>query len=235
MITLHGFGPGFGLVDGSPFVLKVDLLLRIAKLEYKVSNSASNLQKAPKGKLPFITDNDKTIADSYFIERYLKTNYDFDMDKSLSNTDKSLSKLLSKSLEENFYWCIVYSRWIKEDSWPVTKDMFFGKMPFPLRIIIPIIARRGVQKTIKMHGMGRHTENEILEITKDTLESLSTLLAEKAFFFGNEIRSFDVTVYAMLVQLVGVDIENNFSALAKTFPNLVDYCKRITTEYYPAI
>jgi hypothetical protein len=34
MITLYTFGPYFGLPDGSPFVLKAMLLLKLAGLEY---------------------------------------------------------------------------------------------------------------------------------------------------------------------------------------------------------
>lgn len=232
MISLYGFGPAFDIIDASPFVLKVDLFLRISGLEYTVINSTSNLQKAPKGKLPFIIDDGQTIADSYFILRYLQDKYEVNIDTSLSDENVSLSKLLTKSLDENFYWCIVYSRWIKENTWPLAKEAFFGKMPFPLKVLVPIVARRGVQKSIKMHGIGRHSEEEILEITKDTLQSLSTLLADKQYYFGNEISSFDITAYSMLVQFIGVTIENEFTVMAQSFSNLVDYCQRITTKYY---
>jgi hypothetical protein len=34
MITLKGFGPAFGLPDPSPFVTKVEMLLKMAGLPY---------------------------------------------------------------------------------------------------------------------------------------------------------------------------------------------------------
>src|SRR5205809_2440263 len=35
VITLYSFGPGFGLPDPSPFVMKVEILLKMAKLPYR--------------------------------------------------------------------------------------------------------------------------------------------------------------------------------------------------------
>ena len=79
MITLYGFNEAFGLVDASPFVLKVDVYLRMAGLEFERKSAISNLQHAPKGKLPYIVDGDKTIADSAFILDYLNARTDVTM------------------------------------------------------------------------------------------------------------------------------------------------------------
>ncbi|MDR6871877.1 hypothetical protein J2Y55_002890 [Bosea sp. BE125] len=35
MITLHSFGPGFGLPDPSPFCIKAEILLRMAGLPFE--------------------------------------------------------------------------------------------------------------------------------------------------------------------------------------------------------
>ena len=35
MITLYTFGPAFGLPDASPFVIKAELLLKLAGLPYQ--------------------------------------------------------------------------------------------------------------------------------------------------------------------------------------------------------
>ena len=41
MITLYGFKEGFGLIDASPFVLKVDAFLRMAQLPYQLTSSVA--------------------------------------------------------------------------------------------------------------------------------------------------------------------------------------------------
>ena len=51
-ITLYTFGPAFGLPDMSPFVTKVEMLLKLAGLEYETDMTGFN--KAPNGKLPYI-------------------------------------------------------------------------------------------------------------------------------------------------------------------------------------
>jgi hypothetical protein len=56
MIKLYSFGPSFGVADPSPYVLKVDVYMRMANIEFTSVPDVKNLQKAPKGKLPFITD-----------------------------------------------------------------------------------------------------------------------------------------------------------------------------------
>jgi hypothetical protein len=47
IITLHTFGPYFGLPDPGPFVMKVMLLLKFAGLPYK--EKPGGLARAPKG------------------------------------------------------------------------------------------------------------------------------------------------------------------------------------------
>src|SRR5262249_35269940 len=68
MIQLHGFAPLWGLSDLSPFVTKVEVYLRLAKLPFEmVPFSPASFLGAPKGKLPYITDGGEKIPDSSFI------------------------------------------------------------------------------------------------------------------------------------------------------------------------
>ena len=78
MITLYTFGPYFGLPDGSPFVVKAMLLLKMAGLSF--SEDRSGYGKAPKGKLPFIDDDGARIADSTFIRLHIEKAHGFDFD-----------------------------------------------------------------------------------------------------------------------------------------------------------
>ncbi len=233
MIKLYGFGPAFGISEASPFVLKVDLFLRMSNIEFKVIARTANLQKAPKGKLPFIKDDDTVIADSQFIIRYLEKKYNVDLDKNLSAEQKSISRLLGKSLDESLYWCLVYSRWAKDDTWAEVKAAFFDAMPFPLRIIVPIIARKSTIKALNNQGFGRHSNEELLEIANESFQALSIFLDDKPYFFGEYPSSFDVTVFTLLTQFIDVTLDNDFNRAARQYPNLVDYCSRMISEYYP--
>ncbi len=61
MITLYTFGPHFGLPDGSPFVTKAMLLLKLAGLPF--AEDRGGYGRAPKCKLPYIEDDGEIVAD----------------------------------------------------------------------------------------------------------------------------------------------------------------------------
>ena len=90
MITLYSFGPAFGLPDPSPFVMKAEVLLKMAGLSYRADTKG--LRGAPKGKLPYIEDDGERIADSTFIRWHIEKKYGFDFDRGLSA--EALSALL---------------------------------------------------------------------------------------------------------------------------------------------
>ena len=232
MIKLYGFGAAFNLPDPSPFVTKVELAMRIAGIEYQRIDTSQNLQKAPKAKLPFIEDNGKIIADSVFIYDYLQENYDFDVDDWLTTEQKAIAQLIGKSLDENLYWIIVHSRWIKDDVWPIIDKQFFAPLPFPLNKLISKIARSSTRKQINGHGMGKHTDEEILKIAHASWNSLSVLLADKPYFFGDKISSLDITAFAMLSGFTLSNLPAPINKEIEQYSNLLEFNKRIASAYY---
>ena len=233
MIKLHSFGSAFGLIDASPFVTKVKLFMTMHSIEFEEIHDADKLNKAPKQKFPYLEDGQVVIADSDAILKYLSEKHDINMDSWLSDQQLALSHLLSKSLEENLYWCLVQSRWLNEDTWPTVKDHFFGSMPFPLNKIIPKIAKSGTVKRINGHGMGAHTKEEVLAIAEQSFDSLSVLLANKPFFFGDKLCTFDLIAFSQLSAFTLSSLDNPSNRAAKKHANLVNYTKQISKTYYP--
>src|SRR5581483_7447436 len=78
MITLYGFGTGFGLPEISPFVTKSEVQLKMAGLAYRKERAMP--PASPKGQLPFIEDDGVPIADSTFIRAHIERKYGFDFD-----------------------------------------------------------------------------------------------------------------------------------------------------------
>lgn len=232
MITLHAFGPALGIVDPSPFVLKIDAFMRMADIEFESIGKMQNLQQSPKGKLPFITDDQQLVGDSFFILKHLKENHEIALDDHLTQEQLAQTHFISKTIEEHLYWCVVYFRWIYPKNWSVVKKIFFGEMPFPLNKVVPIIAQKGVKKALHGHGLGRHSEQEILLIAQNHFDALSTFIADKKYCFGDKPSTLDATVYAFLAEILLVTIDSPLSELAKKYTNLVDYCNRFKAEYY---
>ena len=232
MIKLHSFGANFGVVDPSPFVVKVDLFLRVAKLPYElVPGAVDSLKNSPKNKLPFIEDNSIKIGDSAFILDYLTKTYHVEIDGFLSKEQQASAYLISKSLDENLYWCLVYSRWIKDDTWPLLKDAFFGDMPALLKLFVPKMIRKSVHKNLYGQGITRHNDEEILAIANDSFSALSTLLGYKTYFFGEQISHLDISAYAHLCEFISVNFTNELNELARSYGNLVSFCQRIEKTY----
>lgn len=232
MIKLYSFGSSFDMEDPSPFVLKVDAYMRMANIEYENIPDVNNLRKAPKGKLPFITEGETTIADSQFIIAYLQEKYKVELDSGLSAKQKSIAYLMGKALDEDLYWCLVHSRWARDDTWPLIKKAFFGSMPFPLKFIVPVIARKGVMSALQKQGLGRHSDKEINIIAEKTFQSLSEILADKTYFFADSPCTFDATAFGLLSQFINVTMDNEMNDLARSYSNLVAYCNAIRDKYY---
>jgi len=142
MIKLYQFKPAFGLPNASPFCMKVENYLRMAGLQYEIAPHASHF-KAPKGKLPYIEDGGKVVADSSFIIEYLKSTYGGALDAKLTPVENAQAVALKRMMEENLYWALVYSRWVEPQGWAVTKAEFFKPVSAllrrqgPLRAAVP--------------------------------------------------------------------------------------------------
>lgn len=231
MITLYGFGPALGLKEVGPFVNKLDIYLKMAGFEHKREYGFSALRHAPKGKLPYIKLNDEIIGDSYFVIKLLEERSEQPLDAHLTDEQRSLNYLLSRALDENLYWCLVYSRWSVESSWPQYKKDLLKTFPVPLGYIVLPMARRAVNKQLHSQGFGRHSMDQLLHITELLLQSFSELLGDKEFFFGDKPATLDASAYGMLSGLIDVSLSNEFTQLAKSFSNLSAYTKRIATRY----
>ncbi len=131
MITLYTFGPHFGLPDPSPFVTKAEILLKMAGLPYRADTGG--FAKAPKGKLPYIDDDGKKVADSTFIRRHLERKYGVDFDRGLSPEQRASAWAFEKMAEDNLYWAALDSRWNDDANFARGPAVFFRKIPAPVR------------------------------------------------------------------------------------------------------
>ncbi|MGK0438702.1 MAG: glutathione S-transferase [Paracoccaceae bacterium] len=232
MIKLHSFGAAFGLIDASPFVAKVKLFLAVHKIDYQEINDVMSLGKAPKQKFPYIEDGKTLVADSEIIIEYLSKKHLIEMGSWMTDEQGATAHLISKSLEENLYWCLLYSRWVNDDTWPIIRSHFFGSMPFPLKTLIPFLARKGTIKRIEGQGMGAHTADQVLTIAKRSFASLSTILADKPFFFGDKMSSLDIIAFAQLGSFTLATLSNPTNDAARKHQNLVEFTKRIQQSYF---
>jgi glutathione S-transferase len=225
VIYLHAFSPVWGLSDASPFVTKVDVYLRLAKLPYKlVPFSMESFAAAPKGKLPYIVDGQEKIADSNFIVDYLKRNYGDPLDAKLAPAERAVGHAMKRMIEENLYWVIVAERWrdtkAAVENYP---DMIGQPREFVKAAVDNLLGE------LHGHGMGRHTTDEIETVCKADLIALSDLLGDKPYLLGGEPTSYDATAYSFVAHTIQPEYDSRMKNFIKTLPNLTRYWERLTS------
>jgi glutathione S-transferase len=230
MITLHQFARSWDIPNVSPFCSKVETYLRMAGIPYRVADAVP--PRAPKGKLPYLTDAGRKIADSRFIIEYLRDRYDVDLDQGLTPSERAESMAFQRMLEDDLHWAVMWSRWSQPHNWPAMKDAVFGGLPPVLRGVVAGYARSRMRKQIRGQGLGRNTENEIFHLGKQDLTALSDYLADKPFFMGDEPTTLDASAFGFLTNVLWCPVESPLKTHAQGLGNLLAFCERVRDRYF---
>jgi glutathione S-transferase len=231
MITLYTFGQYFGLPDPSPFVMKGEMLLKLAKLEYRTNTRGFG--KAPKGKLPYIDDDGTIVADSTLIRLHLEQKHSIDFDRSLSARERGIGWAVDKMLEDHVYWAVVYWRWMNDANFDRGPRHFFKRAPAIIRPIVIKLVRRSVRAKLHGHGLGRHSEAEMTTMACRAYDSLSQILGGNKYLMGDQPCGADATAFAFIASSLAKMFESPLQAKAASLPNLVAYHERMMAEFYP--
>jgi glutathione S-transferase len=231
MMTLYTFGPAFGLPDPSPFVTKVEILLKMAGLPYRTETNGFG--KAPKGKLPYIDDDGERIADSTFIRWHIEKKYKFDFDRGLSAEQRAAAWAFEKMAEDQTYWALVHARWMNDANFYNGPAKFFGKIPAPLRPLVIAMVRRQLRKILHGQGIGRHSDAEIVSLATRSIEAISAYLGQKPFFMGSEPAGIDAAMFAFVAGALCPVFDTPIRTAAEGHGNLKGYVGRMATRFYP--
>lgn len=231
MIRLYQFGPAWGLPDPSPFCLKVVTYLQLANIEFEAVSGMNNLRRAPKGKLPYIEDEGKLIADSGFIIPYLQNKHRNPLAEPADARQRGALLAITRMLDEDLYFSLLHVRWLDEDNWNnYTFPQFFSKMPLPIRAIVPALIRRNVKKSLDRQGRGRHSPSEIVEIGQRNLEAVRDYLGDNPFIAGEAVSVADATVYAFLAEAVIPPHASAMKTFVESESTLMNYIARMESR-----
>ncbi len=233
MITLYNFGPGFGLPDPSPFVMKVETLLKMAKLPYRTD--ATGFAKAPKGKIPYISDDGVVVADSTFIRWHIEKKYRIDFDQGLDAAERAVAWAFEKMAEDQLYWIALKDRWMDETNFRKGPMAFFQRIPMPLRPFVVAMVRRKVRAALHAQGIGRHSPDEIVALGTRSITAIADFLGDRPFFMGTEPTGIDATMFAFAVAMLCPHFDSPARAAAERHDNLRRYVGRMTARFYPGL
>jgi glutathione S-transferase len=231
MITLYTFGPGWGLPDPSPFVVKAIVLLKMAGLPFQTDNTG--FRKAPRGKLPYLHDGDWTVSDSTLIRLYLEERYKIDFDRALSPEQRGIGWAAEKMCEDHLYWFVLHARWLDDKNFERGPVSFFESVPAPLRPFVAAMVRRQIRRGLHAQGAGRYTDAERTILADRAFASLSAILGDKPYLIGSSPCGADATVYGFVGGALCPIFETPLRTKVEAYQNLKDYCGRMTQQFFP--
>lgn len=236
MLTLYRFQPLWGLSDISQFVMKVETYLRMTEIPYNIENyPIFALDKTPKGKLPFIEEDGKRVADSGFIVEYIVEKHGDKLDGGLDTRQRAISHAMRRMIEENLNWLIVQTRWRIDDNWKTFMDQLFEGFEDQklLDVALPQV-REAVLSEFWGHGIGRHSEEEVWHLGRNDISALSDFLGDNPYFMGDAPTSLDASAFSFLLHL-RVPFSSPIKEHIESLENLVGFCNRMLERYYPAM
>lgn len=231
-IKLCHWGRSLNAPTLSSFVLKMMTYLRMRDIPY---TEEFTFKASSKGKMPYIKDGGKEVADSNFIISYFNEKSGDSLDKDLpAAADKAVSLAFKRLAEENLYWTLVYFNWTENSAeflkqFPVTG---FRK-PF-LSIVGTISLVPRMKKMLSGQGMGRHSKDEVLKIMEHDMTALSNYLGDKAYFMGDTPTEIDAALFGILGCCMYASPNcPHKNLMTEKLSNLAAYTTRMKSKYFP--
>ena len=192
------------------------------------TNQRHRIRRTPRGKLCLIYA--KKCPDSSGIIHYLETRHAIRL-MTISVLKNTLRALIQSVFEEHLYFILIYRGGPTKLLEPLKAHLlrYFDDIGVPslLQEARAWSARKSVQQNIWGQGVGRMDREAVHGKGVEILQSLSTLLDDRAFFVGNEPNSYDACAYAFLASIIRPHIPSPLQTSVRHFDNLVGYCERM--------
>src|SRR5271168_2838102 len=154
MLTLYSYPELFGVADNNGYGLKVFAFLRLCQVAFRHEHIL-DAAAAPRGQLPYITDDGETLGDSDTIIAFLIRKYRLTIDDGLTAAQRDTSHLITRLLDD-LYWVMSYSRWKDERYWPAFRDALMREHP-DVGLAGLLKAREYNSQRYHFQGIGRYT------------------------------------------------------------------------------
>ncbi|KUJ23774.1 uncharacterized protein LY89DRAFT_572539 [Mollisia scopiformis] len=233
----------------SPFVTKVEARMRFAGLSYK--QTAGSPRTAPKGKIPYIELSQKgsdpeLIGDSsQIIERLVNDGLLPDLNAKLGPVERAHDMALRALLEDKLYFYQGYEKW--HENYYAMRDHSLSSIPYPIRIIVGLLAYRKTMTTLYGQGSGRFSGQEIAGFRENIWANIEALLVDsrkksagskedaKCFWVlgGDGPSEADAVLYGFIIGALICFAAPVSQRVVRTFPVIKEYAQRIHDRYFP--
>lgn len=217
--------------ETSPFVLKTEVHLKMARLPYEKAHCIP--PQAPQGKVPYIEDQGEIISDSTFIRAHIERKYEVDLDEGLDAGQRAQSWAIERLLEDHLYFAMMWFRWIDPDNFAKGPAHFADRAPEAERAQLRQQMQASKVEDLRSHGLGRHSPEQIAVLGLRSIDALAVLLGEKSFLFGERHSAVDATAFGVLASVLTPFFESPLRRGVERHPSLVAYVDRMMRTYFP--
>ena len=134
---------------------------------------------------------------------------------------------MRRIVEQSLFFVMVYSRWLDPVGMAEMRRVFLDRLPFPVRLIAPIMIKRKLARQLDAQGYGRRGRDGIYAQGIDDLKALALILGDKTFILGDRPSSVDAVLYGFLVNLIRPSIETPLKQAAQSLPVFQSYLERM--------
>jgi glutathione S-transferase len=222
MLTLYSYPELFGVADNNGYGLKVFAFLRLCHVPFRHKHIV-DASSAPRGQLPYITDDGETIGDSETIIAFLISKYQLTIDEGLTQAQRDTSHLIARMLDD-LYWVMSYSRWKDERFWPLFRDALLRQCPSLTEAALEKARAFNFQRYY-YQGIGRYEPDAALARGLADLAVLADLVPADAYLHGLKPTTIDAGIYGFIANIYFYDIETPLKQFVVAHQNLVRHCE----------
>jgi glutathione S-transferase len=231
MLTLYSYPELFGVADNNGYGLKVYAFLKLTGLPF-THQHIFDASAAPRGQLPYITDDGEAIGDSGTIIAHLIRKYGLTIDDGLTTAQRDTSHMVTRMLDD-LYWVMSYSRWKDERYWPAFRDALIREHPG--------VTEEGLAKARDFNfqryhyqGIGRFAPDAAYARGLEDLQVLANLLAANDYLHGAKPTSVDAAIYGFIANILFYPIETPLKECVSSRADLVRHCSAIHAAIGPS-
>jgi glutathione S-transferase len=194
--------PGLpGLESTSPFCLKAHRALRLAGLPYTRRHAAmpaSHKAHNPIGQVPVLLVDGRAVADSTAILREVDALSGGALLRGLDARGRAEAWCWEELSDTALNGFLVAARWADARNWPVVRETYFGKMPAPLRAVVPALLRRDVLASLRARDVWRAGPDACWRRFDALLDQLDARAPAQGFWLGAHATVADLGLFAQL-------------------------------------